>query len=101
MPQVHPTGDAGAAGRGEPIRESLRIAGEKVASERVIEVRHPYTKALAGTVPKASRAHVRRALQIACGYHATLTRHERYQILTRAACHGHRAAGGAGTPDHP
>ena len=84
MPQVHPTADAGAARAGEPIRESLRIAGEKVASERVIEVRHPYTKALAGTVPKASRAHVRRALQIARGYHATLTRHERYQILMRA-----------------
>ena len=84
MPQVHPTADAAAARAGEPIRESLRIAGEKVASERVIEVRHPYTKALAGTVPKASRAHVRRALQIARGYHATLTRHERYQILMRA-----------------
>jgi len=84
MPQVHPTADAGAARAGEPIRESLRIAGEKVACERVIEVRHPYTRALAGTVPKASRAHVRRALQIARGYHATLTRHERYQILMRA-----------------
>jgi aldehyde dehydrogenase (NAD+) len=84
MPQVHPTADAGAARAGEPIRESLRIAGEKVASERVIEVRHPYTQALAGTVPKASRTHVRRALQIARGYHATLTRHERYQILMRA-----------------
>jgi len=84
MPQVHPTADAGAARAGEPIRESLRIAGAKVASERVIEVRHPYTQALAGTVPKASRAHVRRALQIARGYHATLTRHERYQILMRA-----------------
>jgi len=84
MPQVHPTADAGAARAGEPIRESLRIAGEKVASERVIEVRHPYTRALAGTVPKASPAHVRRALQIARGYHATLTRHERYQILMRA-----------------
>ena len=84
MPQVHPTADAGAARAGEPIRESLRIAGEKVACERVIEVRHPYTQALAGTVPKASRAHVRRALQIARVYHATLTRHERYQILMRA-----------------
>src|SRR4029077_5847512 len=84
MPQVHPTADAGAARAGEPIRESLRIAGEKVASERVIEVRHPYTRALAGPVPKASPAHVRCALQIARGYHATLTRHERYQILMRA-----------------
>jgi aldehyde dehydrogenase (NAD+) len=84
MPQVHPTAEPGAAPAGEPIRESLRIAGEKVACERLIEVRHPYTQALAGTVPKASRAQVRRALQIARGYHATLTRHERYQILMRA-----------------
>jgi aldehyde dehydrogenase (NAD+) len=67
-----------------PIRESLRIAGEKVAGERVIEVRHPYTGALAGTVPKASLADVRRALGIAKNYRATLTRHERYQILMKA-----------------
>ncbi len=38
----------------EPIRESLRIAGEKVSGNRVIEVRHPYSGELAGTVPKAT-----------------------------------------------
>jgi hypothetical protein len=27
----------------DPIRESLRIAGEKVSRDRVIEVRHPYS----------------------------------------------------------
>jgi len=68
----------------DPIRESLRIAGAKVGGARVIEVRHPYTNALAGTVPKASIADIKRALSIAKGYRSTLTRHQRYQILMRA-----------------
>jgi len=66
------------------IRESLRIGGEKVARDRVIEVRHPYSGELVGTVPKATLDDVRRALQIARGYRATLTRHARYQILVKA-----------------
>ena len=66
------------------VRESLRIAGEKVAGDRVIEVRHPYSGALVGTVPKATVEHVRRALRIARDYRATLTRHSRYKILMNA-----------------
>jgi aldehyde dehydrogenase (NAD+) len=66
------------------LRESLRIAGEKVHRDRVIEVRHPYTGELAATVPKASLDDVRRALRIARDYRATLTRHERYRILMKA-----------------
>jgi aldehyde dehydrogenase (NAD+) len=66
------------------IRESLRIAGEKLARDRVIEVHHPYDGALIGTVPKASVEDVRRALTIARGYRATLTRHDRYRILMKA-----------------
>jgi phosphonoacetaldehyde dehydrogenase len=66
------------------IRESLRIAGEKVSHERVVEVRHPFDGRLVGTVPKASLADVKRALQIARGFKSTLTRHERYKILMRA-----------------
>ena len=66
------------------IRESLRIAGEKVQRDRVIEVRHPYTGALAATVPKATIDDVQRALRIAREYRATLTRHERYRILMKA-----------------
>jgi aldehyde dehydrogenase (NAD+) len=46
----------------EPIRETLRIAGERIARDRVIEVRHPYDGTLAGTVPKATREDVKRAL---------------------------------------
>jgi phosphonoacetaldehyde dehydrogenase len=69
---------------GAPLRESLRIAGEKVAGERVIEVRHPYSGALVGTVPRASLEQVRRALQIARAYRSKLTRHDCYQVLMKA-----------------
>jgi len=69
----------------EPIRESLRIAGEKVARDRVIEVRHPYTGELVGTVPKAALEDVQRALKIARSFRSALTRHDRYSILMRAA----------------
>ena len=68
----------------EPIRESLRIAGEKVSRSRVIEIRHPYSGALIGTVPKAELEDVRRAFKLAKGYRATLTRHERYKLLMKA-----------------
>src|SRR6266403_1991286 len=68
----------------ELIRESLRIAGEKVSRDRVIEVHHPYSGALAGTVPKATLDDVKRALRIARGFRSTLTRHDRYRILMKA-----------------
>jgi putative phosphonoacetaldehyde dehydrogenase len=68
----------------EPIRESLRIAGEKVSHDRVIEIRHPYSGELAGTVPKATPGDVKRALRIARGFRSALTRHDRYQILMKA-----------------
>jgi putative phosphonoacetaldehyde dehydrogenase len=68
----------------EPIRESLRIAGEKVSRDRVIEVRHPYSGALVGTVPKATLDDVKRALHIAAEFRSPLTRYERYKILMKA-----------------
>src|ERR1700687_5588269 len=68
----------------ELIRESLRIAGEKVSRDPVIEVHHPYSGALVGTVPKATLDDVKRALWIARSFRSTLTRHDRYQILTKA-----------------
>ena len=66
-------------------QESMRIAGEKVGNPRTIEVRHPYSGALVGTVPKATVDDVRRAFAIAKGYRAKLTRYERYDICRRAA----------------
>jgi len=65
--------------------ESMRIAGEKVGNPRTIEVRHPYSGALVGTVPKATVDDVRRAFAIAKGYRARLTRYERYDICRRTA----------------
>ena len=38
------------------IQEQLRIAGQKVACDRHIEVFNPFTHAVVGTVPKASHA---------------------------------------------
>ena len=65
-------------------REPMRIAGEKLFRDRVIEIRHPYTGEVIATVPKATLADVQRALRIARDYQATLTRHERYRILMKA-----------------
>lgn len=67
----------------QPIHESLRIAGKRVAGDRVIEVRHPYSGELVGTVPKATVDDVKRALAIARGFRSALTRHDRYQILMK------------------
>ena len=68
----------------ELIRESLRIAGKHVSRDRVIEVRHPYSGELVGTVPKATLDDVKRALEIARSFRSALTRHDRYKILMEA-----------------
>ena len=47
-------------------------------------VTHPYTGDVIATVPKATVEDVKRALRIARGYRAELTRYERYRILMRA-----------------
>src|SRR5271154_532320 len=67
-----------------PVRESLRIAGEKVSRDRAIDIRHPYSGEVVGSVPKATVDDVKRALKIARGYRSRLTRHERYRILMQA-----------------
>jgi phosphonoacetaldehyde dehydrogenase len=68
----------------EPRREAMRIAGEKVSRDRVIEIRYPYTGEVVATVPKATVEDVRKAFRIARQYKAKLTRHERYRILMKA-----------------
>ena len=68
-----------------PLRhETLRIAGERVPTERSFEVRYPYTGEVIATVPKATVDDVRRAIATARAYRARLTRYERYRILMRA-----------------
>lgn len=66
-------------------QEPMRIAGERIFRERVIEVFNPYTEELIGTVPKATVEDVRLAFSIAKQYRATLSRYERSRILLRAA----------------
>lgn len=70
--------------QGTVHHEALRIAGERVYRERVIEVTYPYTGEVIATVPKATLEDVRQALRIARDYKPTLTRYERYKILMRA-----------------
>ncbi|WP_434112237.1 phosphonoacetaldehyde dehydrogenase [Paraburkholderia caffeinilytica] len=65
--------------------EALRIGGEKIFRDEVIEVRNPYDGSLVGTVPKATLEDVRRAFEFARAYRPALTRYERAAILRRAA----------------
>jgi putative phosphonoacetaldehyde dehydrogenase len=80
-----------AAAAGEPAavlavrREDLRIGGARVATERVSEVFNPYTRALVGTVARASVADVRGAIGIARSFRSPLTRYERYRICYQTA----------------
>jgi len=65
--------------------QKMRIAGEAVGGDRVIEVRNPYTRAVVGTVPKATVDDIRRAFAIAKAYRPKLTRYQRYEIMHKAA----------------
>lgn len=65
--------------------DAMRIGGEKVFTDDVVEVRYPYTDEVIGTVPAGQAEHAARAFAIAAAYQPTLTRYERQQILFRAA----------------
>ena len=67
------------------INESMRIAGKKVTTEKVINVEYPYTKEVIGTVPAGTAAHAKQALDIASNYKPNLTRYERQKILQNTA----------------
>ena len=73
----------------EPRCPGMRIAGESVGADRrgdrAIAIRDPYSERTVGWVPKATVEEVRRAFDIARGYRARLTRHERARILDAAA----------------
>jgi putative phosphonoacetaldehyde dehydrogenase len=64
--------------------EALRI-GDRIDTARAIDVFNPYDGERVGTAPVASVEQVRRAMDIAHGYRATLSRYERSAILNRAA----------------
>ncbi len=69
----------------DTIHEGMRIGGEKVTRDRVIEVYNPYTEKVIGTVPRATVDDIKRAFAIAKAYKPKLTRYERASILDRAA----------------
>ena len=67
------------------INEAMRIAGEKVTSDKSINVEYPFTGEVIGTVPAGTAEHARKALDIAANYQPKLTRYERQKILQTAA----------------
>ena len=67
------------------INEAMRIAGEKVTSDKTINVESPFTGEVIGTVPAGTAEHARKALDIAANYQPKLTRYERQKILQTAA----------------
>jgi putative phosphonoacetaldehyde dehydrogenase len=68
----------------EVRHEGMRIGGEVVFTDDVVEVRYPYTEEVIGTVPAGQAEHAKRAFEIAAAYKPKLTRYERQQILFRA-----------------
>ena len=68
----------------EVRNEGMRIGGEIVFTDNVIEVTYPYTGEVIGTVPAGTAEHAKKAFEIAANYTSKLTRYERSQILMRA-----------------
>jgi len=66
--------DLGHVRAGRVLHEKMRIAGNSVGGERVIEVMNPYTGAVVGTVPKAGIDDVRRAFSLAKSFKSRVTR---------------------------
>lgn len=65
--------------------EPMRIAGEKVEADGVVEVRYPWNDTVVGTVPAGGAEHAKKAFEIAAGYKSKLTRYDRQKILLRTA----------------
>lgn len=65
--------------------EPMRIAGNKVDADGVIEVHYPFTGQVIGTVPAGNGSHARQAFDAAAKFKSKLSRYERQQILFRAA----------------
>jgi aldehyde dehydrogenase (NAD+) len=63
----------------------MRIAGERVAGSRTLDVFNPYTGDVVATVPRASVDDIRRAFSLARAYKPRLTRYERSEICRKAA----------------
>jgi phosphonoacetaldehyde dehydrogenase len=65
--------------------EPMRIAGNRVDSDRRLQVTNPYTGGVVGTVAMASVGQVREAFEFAAAHVPSLSRHDRQKILFRTA----------------
>lgn len=65
--------------------EGMRIGGEKIYTDNVIEVQYPYTEETIGTVPAGKAEHAAKAFEIAANYKPKLSRFERQKILLKTA----------------
>ena len=65
--------------------ESMRIAGNKVNAEGVIDVCYPYTEEVIGSVPAGNAKNAQEAFDIASNFKPNLTRYERQKILQNTA----------------
>src|SRR3546814_7565096 len=79
------TQGAALAMNAQPRKESMRIAGDLVSGDGVIEVHNPWDNSLVGTVPKATVEDVRRAYDKAAAFKPKLSRHERSVLLRKTA----------------
>ena len=65
--------------------ESMRIAGNKVNADGVIDVCYPYTEEVIGSVPAGNAKNAQEAFDIASNFKPNLTRYERQKILQNTA----------------
>jgi aldehyde dehydrogenase (NAD+) len=63
----------------------LPIAGDTITSSTVLEVRNPFTGHAVARVSLCGKGDVERAVSQAITYRCTLSRHDRSEILTKAA----------------
>jgi phosphonoacetaldehyde dehydrogenase len=85
-PAVRRGVERAATPRAAAVRhETLRIAGERIATARSREVFNPYTGAVVASVAQASLEDVRRAIDVARLFRSPLTRYERYRICYQTA----------------
>ncbi|MDP4284933.1 MAG: phosphonoacetaldehyde dehydrogenase [Bacteroidota bacterium] len=74
-----------AQGNGVAVMNlSSYVAGGKIKSDKLLEVRSPYDNRLVGTVTQANSSHVQQAIEAALKSKTPLTRYERYSILEKA-----------------
>tara|TARA_Y100001934_G_scaffold277633_1_gene376859 strand:- start:1105 stop:2553 length:1449 start_codon:yes stop_codon:yes gene_type:complete len=65
--------------------EGMRIGGENIQRDEVLEVFNPYTNDVVGTVPRGNVGDVERAFKIAADYKPQLSRYDRQRILMDCA----------------